>query len=171
MFKVSDYVVYGVTGVCRITAIGKDEYAGNNDTEYYVLHPVYNDKMTIKIPVNNTKVSMRPILTKEEALSLIAGIPDEKTIWIEDNRERSELFKTILKKGTCREWIKLIKTLYLEKESRLATGKNLTSTDEEIMRAAEKHLHEEFAIALNISPDEVPPYILEHIPNPQDNQA
>ena len=164
MFKVNDYVVYGTTGVCQITAIGKDEYAGNNDTEYYVLHPVYNDNMTIKIPVNNPKTSMRSILTKEEVLSLIAAMPGEETIWIEDSRERSDFFKTILKKGTSQEWIKLIKSLYLEKESRLATGKSLTSTDEEIMRAAEKQLNEEFAIALNISPDEVLPFILRYIP-------
>ncbi len=164
MFKVNDYVVYGSTGVCRITAIGKDEYTGNNDIEYYVLHPVYNDNMTIKIPVNNPKVSMRPILTKEEVLSLIAAMPDEETIWIDDSRERSELFKTILKKGNCEEWIKLIKTLHLEKETRLATGKTLTNTDEEIMRSAEKQLNEEFAIVLNISLDEVLPYILAHIP-------
>ncbi|HPF20004.1 MAG TPA: CarD family transcriptional regulator [Syntrophomonas sp.] len=163
MFKVSDYVVYSTTGVCRITAIGKDEYAGNNDTEYYVLHPVYDTNMTIKIPVNNPKIAMRPILTQEEVLSLIAAMPTQETIWIEDNRERNELYKTILKRGTCQEWIKLIKTLHVEKEARLANGKTLTSTDEEIMRAAEKQLHEEFAIALNISPDKVLPYILEHI--------
>jgi CarD family transcriptional regulator len=107
---------------------------------------------------------MRSILTKEEVLSLIAAMPGEETIWIEDSRERSDFFKTILKKGTSQEWIKLIKTLYLEKESRLATGKSLTSTDEEIMRAAEKQLNEEFAIALNISPDEVLPFILRYIP-------
>ncbi|MBP1761909.1 MAG: CarD-like transcriptional regulator [Firmicutes bacterium] len=163
MFKVNDYVVYGSTGVCRITDIARDEYSGNSETKYYILHPVYNDNMTIKIPVNNPRISMRAILSKEEVSSLIATMPDKETIWIEDSRERSELFKSILRKGTCEDWIKLIKTLYLEKESRSATGKTLTNTDEEIMRSAEKHLNEEFAIVLNISPDEVLPYILEHL--------
>jgi len=36
-------------------------------------------------------------------------------------------------------------------------------TDEDIMKAAEKNLHEEFAMALNISPDEVLHYILDHV--------
>ena len=163
MFKVNDYVVYGTTGVCRITDIARDEYSGNNETEYYILHPVYNDNMTIKIPVNNPRISMRATLTKEEVSSLIATMPDKETIWIEDSRERSDLFKTILRNGTCEDWIKLIKTLYAEKETRSTTGKTLTNTDEEIMRTAEKQLNEEFAVVLNISPDEVLPYILEHI--------
>ena len=38
-------------------------------------------------------------------------------------------------------------------------------TDEEIMNTAEKNLYEEFAIALNISPEEVVSYIHERIPS------
>jgi CarD family transcriptional regulator len=163
MFNINDYVVYGSTGVCRITDIAGDEYSGNNEIEYYILHPVYSNNMTIKIPVNNPKISMRAILSKDEVSSLIAAMPDIETIWIDDNRERSELFKTVLKKGLCKDWIVLFKTLYLEKKARTTEGKTLTNTDEEIMRAAEKQLNEEFAIVLNISPDEVLPYIIEHI--------
>lgn len=47
-------------------------------------------------------------------------------------------------------------------------GKKLTKTDEDIMNIAEKQLSEEFAVALDISPDEVLPYILEHIPKTSD---
>jgi hypothetical protein len=35
------------------------------------------------------------------------------------------------------------------------------------MSAAEKQLNQEFAISLNISPEEVVPYIIEHIPKKQ----
>lgn len=163
MFKINDYVVYGSTGVCQITDIRKDEYAGSNETQYYVLQPVFNDNMTIKIPVNNPNVSMRAILTKDEVLSLIAAMPEKKTIWIDDSRERSAYFKAVLKTRKSEEWVKLIKTLYLEKEARSVEGKTLTKGDENILNTAEKQLNEEFAVALNISPDEVVPYILEHI--------
>ena len=50
MFEVNDYIVYGLTGVCRITDIAKDEIS-NNDTEYYELLPVSKDNLTIKVPV------------------------------------------------------------------------------------------------------------------------
>lgn len=171
MFKVNDYVVYGSTGVCQITDIRQDEYSINDETEYYILKPVYNDKnMTIKLPVNNPNIAMRPILTKDEALSLIMAIPEMETIWIDDNRERSKHFKAILRTRESEGWVKLVKTLYLEKDAPSETGKTLTKTDEDIMNIAEKHLNEELAIALNISPDEVIPYILEHIPENKDSE-
>ena len=165
MFNVNDYVVYGSTGVCQITAIVNDSYPNRDETEYYVLRPVYNNmnNMIIKTPVNNPKILIRKVISKHQVPSLIATMPKEETIWIDDSRERTELFKTLLKTGKCEEWIKLIKTLYLEKEARSVMGKTLTNTDEVIMKTAEKYLCEEFAIALNISPDEVVPYILEHV--------
>jgi CarD family transcriptional regulator len=163
MFKVNVYVVYGSVGVCQIRDIRKDEYNINDETKYYVLKPVYGDNMTIKIPVNNPNVSMRAVLTKEEVLSLIVTMPINETIWIDDNRERSEQFTAVLRTGKTEECAKLIKTIYLEKEARSAEGRTVTKKDEDILNIAEKHLNEEFAIVLDISPDEVAPYILEHI--------
>ncbi len=167
MLKVNDYVVYGSTGVCQITNIVKEEYSGN-ETEYYVLHPVFHNNMTIKTPVNNPNVYMRPIFTKDEVLSLIASLPDKETFSIDDGKQRTQrtvTFKAALKTGNNEDWVKVIKTIYLEKEAKSAINKKIPKTDEEIMNTAEKYLAEEFAIALNISPDEVVPYILEYISN------
>ncbi len=163
MFKVNDYVVYGLTGVCQITDIRKDEHISNDETQYYVLNPVYDSNMTIMVPVNNQNILIRSIITKDDVLSLIAKMPEMETVWIEDERQRKANFKAALRSGKNEEWVKLIRTLYLEKEARSVIGKKLTKTDEDIMNAAEKQLNQEFAIVLNISPDEVVPYILEHI--------
>jgi len=163
MFKVNDYVVYGSTGVCQIINISKEKNLSNDEIQYYVLQPVYNIKMVIKAPVNNQKVLMRQIITKDGVSSLIAGMPEKKAIWINDDKQRSENFKVALRTGKSEEWIKIIKTIYLEKEEKFVVGKKLTKIDEDIMKTAEKQLYEEFAIALNISPDKVLPYIIEHI--------
>ncbi len=163
MFKVNEYVVYGLTGVCKIADIRKDEYVSNDENQYYILNPVSDQNMTIRIPVNNKNVLMRPVITKEDALSLIAEMPEKETIWTDDERQRSVSFKTALRSAKSEEWVKIIKTLYLEKEARSVVGKKLTKTDEEIMNTAEKHLTEEFAIALDIPQDQVVSYILEHI--------
>jgi CarD family transcriptional regulator len=163
MFKVNDYIVYGLTGVCQITDIAKNEIS-NNETQYYVLTPLNNDNLTIKVPVGNKNVLMRPIITKDGILSLIATMPKTESIWLADDRQRNVNFKTALKSGNHGELIKIIKTLYLEREARAMVGKKLSKTDEAIMNTAEKQLNQEFAIALDISPDEVLPYILEHIP-------
>ena len=164
MFKVNDYVVYGSTGVCQITDIKKDENISTDEAKYYVLHPVYNNNMTIKTPVNNPNPLMRPIITKDDILSLITIMPDIEPILIDNEKHKCDNFKVALRTGKNEEWVKIIKTLYLEKEAKSVVNKKLTKTSEGIMDNAEKQLNEEFAIALNISPDEVLSYILEHIP-------
>lgn len=163
MFKVNDYVVYGLTGVCQITDIRKDEYIRTNETQYYVLNPVYNNNITIKVPVNNKRVLMRSVISKDEVLSLIASMPDIESIWIDDEKQRNAGFKAALRSGNPKEWVKIIKTLYLERKARSASDRKLTKSDEDIFNEAEKQLHEEFSIALNIPPDKVVSYITKHI--------
>jgi CarD family transcriptional regulator len=121
--------------------------------------------MTIKTPVDNVNAKMRKVITKKEALSLIAAMPDQETAWITDNRERSEAFKTALKTGKSEELVKLVKTIYLEKEEMATIGKKLSKSDEEVLKAAEKQLNEEIAIALEIPLDKVTEYIINHVPH------
>lgn len=163
MFKVDDYVIYGSTGVCKIIDIKKDEYVSSDDTIYYVLQPVYSNNMIIRVPTNNVIALMRPVLTKDDISSLIAMMPQNETIWIEDEYKRINDYKDALKTGNSEECIKIIQTLYLEKQAKLAAGRKLKQADENIMKMAEKQLYEEFAFVLNISPEEVVSYILEHI--------
>jgi CarD family transcriptional regulator len=115
------------------------------------------------VPTNNPKITMRAISTKDQVLSLIESMPEIEATWLDDERKRNADFKAALKSGKNEEWIRIIKTLYLEKERRVAIGKKLTKTDEEILNSAEQKLNQEFALALNISPDEVVSYILKHV--------
>lgn len=79
MFKVNDYVMYGSTGVCKIIDISKEKHISINseETDYYVLHPVFNYNIVIKIAVNNPNAPIRAILTKDEVLSLIKTMPEQ----------------------------------------------------------------------------------------------
>jgi len=159
MFKVNDFVVYNSTGVYKIIDIRKDKDINGNYLDYYILEPAYGHNLTVKIPVNNHKVLMRKIISKEEVLALIAAMPEIETVWINDDRKRYECFKSALKTAECREWVKIVKTMYLKKKEKMSHGKKLAKADEDIMKIAEKNMNEEFAAALNISPDEVISYI------------
>lgn len=163
MFKVNDYVLYNLMGVFRVADIRKEKDISNKETDYYILEPAFNNNLTVKIPVNNSKIMMRKVMTKDEVLALIAAMPQKETIWINNDRERHQIFKAILKTGQSQEWVALIKTIYQEKQERTYFGRKLMQSDEDIMKTAEKNLYEEFAVALNISPAEVLPYILEHV--------
>ncbi|WP_353893866.1 CarD family transcriptional regulator [Proteinivorax hydrogeniformans] len=163
MFKINDHVVYQSSGVYKIVDIRKEKDFNKNDTEYYVMEPVFNNNLTTKIPVNNKKVMMRNVITKDEALALITSMPEEETVWLNNNRERSGNFKEALKSGKTEEWARIIKTIYLHKQERNELGKTIMKSDEDAMENAEKILNQELAVALNILPEEVPAFIKERL--------
>lgn len=160
MFEVNDYIMYGVTGVCRVTGI-EEKIINHIKKDYYVLSPVYSKNIVIKIPVDNKKVTMRKLHTKEEIESLINSMPSKETLWIDDDRERSEKFKSMLKSADCNDFIILIKSIYSKIK---LSGKSSYKNDNEIMILAEKLLNEEFSVILKIKPEEVKSYILSHVP-------
>ncbi|WP_296648338.1 CarD family transcriptional regulator [Romboutsia sp. 13368] len=163
MFEVNDYIMYGMTGVCQVIDITKEMFIDNLQKEYYVLKYLYANDTIIKIPTDNEKVPMRKILSKGELTTLIDSMPNRETIWIDDDRQRNEEFKTILKTGDIENLVKLIRSIYLEKEYKKSIGKKTYKIDDEIMQTAERLLNEEFATILNISPNEVTEYILNHV--------
>lgn len=163
MFKVNDYIMYGVTGVCKVIDIKEESFINSNSKECYVLSPIYSKNTIIKIPVDNDKVSMRKLHSKEEVFSLINNMPNKETLWIDNDKERSEKFKAMLKTGDCEELITLVKSIYFNKKNKMSVGRKLNKNDDEIMKVAENLLNEEFATILDIDPSEVKSYILEHV--------
>jgi len=163
MFKVNDYIRYGLTGVCQVIDITTESNAAEGEIQYYVLNPVYQDNLTIRVPVRNESV-MRSLATPDEVAALIAGMPGKETTWIEDMRQRKEFYKSVLRSGDNEEIVQMIKTLYVEREARLSIGKKLPLTDENMMIEAERQLYQEIALVVGISPDEVAAYINENVP-------
>lgn len=164
MFKVNDYIMYGMTGACKVVGIEEGKDIKNEKKNYYILDPVYSKNTTIKIPVDNKKISMRKLHSKDEIFALINDMSNEEILWIDDEKQRNEQFKSMLKTGKCEELIKLVKSIYLNKKQKKLIGKKTYKNDEEIMKAAEKLLNEEFAVTLGIEPSEVSSYISSHIP-------
>ena len=75
MFQAGDLVVYGTTGVCRVESIDRPNMTGaDRHKEYYRLKPLYQDGF-IYTPVDNPKVFIRPVVSREEAERLIDLIP------------------------------------------------------------------------------------------------
>lgn len=164
MFKIGDYIMYSLTGVCKVIDIVKEKYFDSDEKDYYVLEPVYaTTKTVIKIPVDNKKVFMRPIISEDDIKDLIDKIPLEEDIWIDDERERNHQFKLMVHSGDCKQWSTLIKSIFLKKEEKKKVGKKITQEDERLMKSAEKLLNEEIATILHILPDEVPKYIQSNI--------
>lgn len=99
--------------MCR--AIRRWETAGRNITR---LRPVFSSGK-IYAPLD-TKVFMRPILTKAEAEKLILQIPEIRAEEVigQDVRALGKRYKGCLDTHRCEDLVRLIKTVY-RKEKRL----------------------------------------------------
>lgn len=106
---------------------------------------------------------MRPMLTTEEVYNLINEMPDEECRWIERDDERKAAFREILAESNPQKLAGLIRTIYLHQREIAKTGKRLHLTDERFFKEAERILYDEFSLALDISSDSVPSFIIAQI--------
>lgn len=164
MFKIGDYVAHYKQGICEVTDIGRlDISCSDKKKEYYTLKPLYDQAGTVYTPVSNEKNQIREVVTYEEAKKLIEEMPSIDTIWVADEKRREAFYKEALMKNECREWIAIIKTSYLRKMKRLASGKKSINVDEKYLSIAERFLYGELAVALDMKKEDVRNYIVEHI--------
>lgn len=161
MYQVGDLILYGSTGVCRIKDI--QEGAGRQGGEkrlYYILEPLYQS-CVISTPVDNDKVFMRPVLSRQEADELIDRIPSIQAEAYHGHalRELTEHYVAALKTYDCGELVEMTMSIYEKKRDMARQHRKFGALDERFMKRAEDLLFGELAVALEISKDEVPDYI------------
>ena len=130
--------------------------------DYYFLDPVNDDSLTIKVPVEKSDKVMREVITKEEIKEIIKDIPNIEVIKSELRNIENE-YKKLMKSGTHRDLIKIIKTAYLRNEERLNNNKKISETDDNYFKKAEKIIYTEFSVALGLTYDETKDYIVERV--------
>ena len=170
MFNKNDVVSYGTSGICKVTGITEKKFA-DFKMEYYVLKPMRQDTSTIYVPVHNERLTakMRKILSADEVHDLIKSMPQEEEIWISDNVERKNAYRSIISSGSPKEIIRVIKTLHRVQIEKEANGKRLSTSDEYLLSDAERILQDEFALVLNIKPEQVDPFILKELDDMVEN--
>ena len=89
MLKEGDLIMHETAGVCRVT--GETTLDGLTGV-YYILCPLYMKDATFYTPRDNGKVKIRPIMTREDALTLIDALPTVDSIKFQnfnDQKQRS----------------------------------------------------------------------------------
>lgn len=163
-FQINDYVIYGSSGVCIVKDICVPDINIIDTTKkYYLLQPLYSEGCTIYSPVDNCKIVMRKILTKEETAELIRKIPSIEPFWIEDKKAREEHYRQTLNTCNCYELVRIIKSLHRRKKMLQQQNKPTSQVDERYLRTAEDLLYGELAVPLEIPKDQVESYILEQV--------
>ncbi len=158
MFEKGDLILYETVGVCRIEEISRLEFL-KNDRVYYSFVPIFEKDTMIYVPVDNDKVKMRPIMTREEAEAFIGQLPYIESRREINEKEKAQMYKEILLSGDHRELAAMIKGIFEVWQARKGKGSRLAVRDEESMKRAEKLLYGELAAALGLNPDQVPAYI------------
>ncbi len=163
MYSVGDKVVYGESGVCRIVEISEKNIAGE-DALYYTMEPCYQG-YRIYAPVEDCKVFMRPVISKNEAMDLIDGIPSfrEGAYQCQTLREQVEHYESLVKTHSLKDLFRLTSSIYTKRREAIAAKRKLGAVDEKFMKRAEDLLFGELAIALDIPRAEVSKFIEERL--------
>lgn len=164
MYAIGDLVVYGSTGVCKVTDITKPSFTGvSSDQLYYALTPYYQNGV-IYTPVD-TKVFMRDVISEEGIRSLIAEIPsiEAKGYYCSSVQLLTSYYESSLKSYECIDLVKLVASISAKKKELEGQNRKLGQIDARFMKRAEELLFGELAVVLNIAPEEVRPYLEERV--------
>lgn len=161
MYQTGDLILYGGTGVCRVTDIVAKRFSRTEPEKlYYILTPLYQSG-TITTPVENSKVFTRPVISRDEAISLIDCIP-ELHVEAYHNQNLQQLenhYKSEMESHDCMDLLRLTMSTYQKKEERERAKLKFGAVDRRYMERAEDLLFGELAVALDIARDSVQSFI------------
>ena len=170
MFEKGEYIVYGHNGICKVEDITHLNLSGVDKGKlYYVLAPLGKKESRIYYPVDREKDGRaRRTITRAEAEQLLSEIPQIGLIEVVNDKMREDIYKQALYSSDCRNWISMVKTLFLRRQDRLRHGKRIASVDERYMKMAEEALYSELAFALDKSKEEMADFIIDRIEHQQE---
>ncbi len=163
MYKIGDKVVYGQVGVCTITDICEKVLIKRQKREYYVLKPVDFDNNLIYAPIENGKVYMRHLISKEEANKLIDSIPSIIDGLSGEEEITKEEYTKKINNHSLNDLVELTAFIYSKKRNAQTLKKRLNAIDEKYMKISENLLFGELAAVLEIPINQVQGYIEKRI--------
>ncbi len=161
MYKIGDLIMYGVRGVCRVKEITElDWSSAEQGRKYYVLEPLYKDDL-IYVPIDNVKVFMRPVMSREEVLALIDSMPEIEadTRKARSIQQLARIYQAAIDSHESEDLVKLTKSIHLKKVAAEKQNKQLGQIDVRYMEHAENLLFSEIAAVLDIPRDSVKQFI------------
>lgn len=148
MYQIGDTVIYSQQGVCIIHDITEKTMHGMTK-RYFIMHPIHDDNTTFYAPVDNDKIHMRPVMSREQAQEALALFDSFDTDWIEDKRERETMAKDVLKKDDPIALTKMVKILMERRVDTKEQKRAFSKADSDSLHLAQKLLFTEIACVLN----------------------
>lgn len=159
MFRISQLVVYGIHGVCRIVQM-EERTVDRQRVSYFVLEPLSQPGTRYLIPSHNPAAlaKLRPLLDKEQLIGMLRTVPTEQD-WIADENRRKQYYRQIITSGDAGGLISMVYCLEKHKQLQAEAGRKLHMCDENFLRDAQKVLSGEISVVLEISEGEIPEYL------------
>jgi CarD family transcriptional regulator len=162
-YRVGDYVVYGVNGVCKFDRVEMKNFSGSGERSYCILLPIDSKSSTYYVEEEKLSERVRKLMTKTEILDLIDSMPGIPMEWDDDNNQRRSDYREVLQSGDFRRLIGLTRALYGFREKQRENNKKLPVADDKSMKAAENILYSEFAYVLDIPYESVEGFITQRL--------
>ncbi len=164
LFSIGDKILYGSEGVYAVKEFTTSPIDKNDTRQFYVLCPVHGPVGNVIItPVNNDKVKMRRIMSREEALAFIDRIPEIPILTVEREKNRRDVYRQTLANATGDDFVSIIKTVMERRELFLKAKKRLSESDNDYERKAKFCINGELASSLEMPIDEVDSFIRERL--------
>lgn len=160
MYQVGERIIYGIHGICTITAL-ESRTVGKDIVLYYVLEPKDNGGSQFYVPVHNQAAvsKLRKLLTRQELSDLLSSPAAREDAWISDESQRKQLYRDLIKSGDRAALVSMLGCLYRHRQNCIDAGRKFHISDENFLRDAEKLIRSEFAEVLDIPPEQVGDYI------------
>ena len=139
--------MYGMQGACRVSDITEVDFAEKGKL-YYKLIPESDKKGEIFVSVDNAGKKMRDLMSEEKANQILKQIPEAKSDWATDDRNREVTYKQAINEGDHDQMMNILVGLYHKKQSRVKQGKRQTEVDDRIFKNTRKVLLGEMAVVL-----------------------
>ena len=166
MYEIGQQVLYGIHGVCTITAIERMRF-GKDGADYYVLEPKDQPGARYYVPVENAAAvsKLRRLMSREELLELLHSEAVRNYPWIADENQRKLRFRELIGSGDREQLMGMIGALHRHKKAQLAAGRKFHQSDENFLNDAQKLLNAEFALVFGLEPKAVSGFILREMEN------
>lgn len=152
MFGKGEIVFYENKGVCEVMDVITMNLQGiPKDKLFYVLHPYFTKDDKIFTPIDNDKIIIRKLITKEEVDQLVGEISEIEELIIDNEKMREETYKECIRSCECKQWVRIIKTLKKRRNRRIQDGKKTTASDDRYLKLAENNLYSEISVRLGVS--------------------
>lgn len=154
MYGIGTLVLYNKRGVYKIDSVGTPPVRGTTG-DYYKLCAVFSSSNEIIYTPVDGASSMRPLISSSEAADYLELFSQMEPHVFRSGKpmELTARYQSMLASHKVEDCLLLIKEIYVRQEEMVRQKKRLGQVDIRYLKLAEKLICEEFAAALNTTPD------------------